>query len=117
LEASPVERPTVAKAQRAVGQLAMLTAREREVLNYFIEQKSDKLVALTLNRIARYFAVAGQEVLEFDPRGFEPSLPLQTNFLRHFDPKPGLWLNEEPVANAAGETNLRKYVGLDDKNQ
>jgi DNA-binding NarL/FixJ family response regulator len=46
--AAQVERIADATAQRAVGQFATLTAREREVLNCFIEQKNDKLVALTL---------------------------------------------------------------------
>jgi DNA-binding NarL/FixJ family response regulator len=32
-----------------VGQLAILTVREREVLHNFIEKKSDKIVAATLN--------------------------------------------------------------------
>jgi DNA-binding NarL/FixJ family response regulator len=48
LEAAVPAEQADATVQRSVGQLAVLTAREREVLNCFIECKSDKLVAVTL---------------------------------------------------------------------
>jgi hypothetical protein len=67
-----------------------------------------------MNRIARYYADQTSECHDFDPRGFDPSLPLQTNWCRHFDPTPGAWLTEEPIAFAADEANLRKYMGQDD---
>lgn len=58
-----------------------------------------------MNRITQY------QPGNFISRDFDPSLPLQLNQARHYDPTPGIWLNEEPVGYAGGKENVRKYVG------
>lgn len=63
-----------------------------------------------MNRITQYLPET------FDGRDFDPSLPLQFNQARHYDPTPGLWLNEEPVGYEADETNVREYVGPSQNN-
>jgi hypothetical protein len=58
-----------------------------------------------MNRITSYLA-------EFsDDDNFDPSLPLQWNQHRHYDPTPGMWLNEDPVGYAGDDENVRKYIG------
>ncbi len=37
---------------------------------------------------------------------------LHLSFFRHEGPTPGQWLNDEPVACAGDDQNLRPYVGI-----
>ncbi len=35
---------------------------------------------------------------------------LQWNLNRHFDPRQGQWMNEDPIGHADDDENLRRYV-------
>lgn len=59
-----------------------------------------------MNRITQYLS----KIFAFDSSDFDPSLPLQLNQHRHYDPTPGVWLNEEPIGYEADGANMRKYV-------
>lgn len=58
-----------------------------------------------MNRITQYLP----EISAFDGRNFDPALPLQFNFCRHYDPTPGAWWNEAPVGYAGDDENVRPY--------
>jgi hypothetical protein len=50
--------------------------------------------------------LADDKAFAFDGR--DPA-SLQRN--RHFDPAPGLWLDENPLGDESGDDNLHPYVG------
>lgn len=56
-----------------------------------------------MNRITQYCPDI------FDGSDLDPSLPLQFNQARHYDPTPGVWINEEPVGYAGDNANVRPY--------
>jgi RHS repeat-associated protein len=62
---------------------------------------------MNVNRIARYFE---PEWRQFTGREFDPEPALQSHYTRHFDPTPGQWLSEEPIANESGDATLHPYV-------
>ncbi len=71
-----------------------------------------------MNRISQYYAsddlfeaAERPELFAFDGHNLDPSVPLQFNQHRHYDPTPGMWLTEDPVGFAGDEQNVRKYVG------
>jgi len=51
------------------------------------------------------------DVFAFEGRTIDPASELQWHRLRHYDPTVGQWLSEEPPGFAAGDENLRRYVG------
>jgi hypothetical protein len=61
-----------------------------------------------MNRTARHFQ---RPTWRWDHFGNEDvDSDLQAHQTRYFDPTPGQWLNEEPIANASGDANLHPYV-------
>ncbi len=52
----------------------------------------------------------------FTGRPWDEATGLQNNLHRWLDPTAGRWLNEDPVAFQAGDTNLYRYVGNNSTN-
>src|SRR5262249_35198116 len=48
---------------------------------------------------------------QFTGRERDPDTGLQYNRARWYDPRSGQWMEEDPEGFAAGDANLRRYVG------
>jgi RHS repeat-associated protein len=48
---------------------------------------------------------------QFTGREHDPDSGLQYNRARWYDPQSGQWMSEDPIGFAAGDANLRRYVG------
>lgn len=62
-----------------------------------------KLVSETNAAVDMLFAFTGKQ--------FDEATSLQHNLFRWYDPALGQWLNEDPIGFAAGDENVRRYVG------
>ncbi|MBU6172524.1 MAG: hypothetical protein KGQ60_01900 [Planctomycetes bacterium] len=62
-----------------------------------------KLVSETNAAVDMLFAFTGKQ--------FDEATGLQHNLFRWLDPSLGQWLNEDPIGFAAGDENVRRYVG------
>jgi RHS repeat-associated protein len=62
-----------------------------------------KLVSETNAAVDMLFAFTGKQ--------FDEATGLQQNLFRWLDPTLGQWLNEDPIGFAAGDENVRRYVG------
>lgn len=62
-----------------------------------------KLVSETNAAVDMLFAFTGKQ--------FDEATGLQHNLFRWLDPTLGQWLNEDPIGFAAGDENVRRYVG------
>jgi RHS repeat-associated protein len=62
-----------------------------------------KLVSETNAAVDMLFAFTGKQ--------FDEATGLQHNLFRWYDPVLGQWLSEDPIGFAAGDENVRRYVG------
>ena len=72
-----------------------------------------------MNRITKYFPhdelfSVGEtdqaKLLAFEGREIDSAAELQNNSMRHYDPTPGVWLDESPVGCEADAMNVRRYA-------
>jgi RHS repeat-associated protein len=62
-----------------------------------------KLISETNTSVDLIYAYTGKQ--------FDEATGLQHNLFRWLDPSLGQWLNEDPLSFAAGDENVRRYVG------
>ncbi len=73
------------------------------IANHIVYDAFGRVVSETNSAIDLLFGYTG--------RDWDAQAELQYNRARWYDPRIGQWLSEDPIGFAAGDTNVRRYVG------